>query len=141
MKTIKEKIIEKIESMLRPGILIVLVWVLCLNSVVALSDPINQSMTEFNNMTRVDNVLELAVEMNAWVGGLFGITILILVFAVSFIMTLFYRNDIGKALLFSSFISVITSILLFVVDLVPDQAVFFSVPLFLIALVYAVVNK
>lgn len=133
-------LIERIKKM-KKGFFYIILGLVMLNAVFGLSDPINQSLSEFNNLTRADNVLEFTQEINLWVGGLFGITFLVLIFAVSFMLTLFFRNDIGKAMMFSMFITTVTSILLYTVNLVPDEAVFLSVPLFLLSLAFAVINK
>lgn len=112
-----------------------------MDSAFALSEPINQSLDEFTNMTRADNFLELAIEMNTWLGGLFGITFLIGIFAVSFGMTMFFTRTIASSLLFSMFITTLSSVFLMVVGLVPEYAVVFCVPLFIMSLVYVVLTK
>jgi len=136
----KEELIKEIKKRLDPTI-IILTFIFLSGTAFALSDPINQTLTEYNNFTRADNVLEVALEMNYWVGGLFGIVTLIGVFGITFITSLLFRNDFSKALMFALFIETISSIFLYVVNFVPDEAVFFSVPLFILSVVYAVVNK
>lgn len=119
----------------------ILMMTLLSGSVHALGDPINQTLTEFTNLTRSDNALEVLQEMNQWIGGLFGIAFLIMIFAVSFSMTLFFRNDIPKALMFTMFITTLSSVFLYTVDLVPDIALFFTAPLFLVSVIFAVITK
>lgn len=134
----KEKLIKNIKKKLFGYVLL---FALLLTGVFALSDPINQSFPEYNNLTRADNFLEVTQEINLWVGGLFGITFLIIIFAVSFTISLFFRNDMVKALMFSLFITTLSSIFLFTANLVPDEAVFFCVPLFILSVVFASVKK
>ena len=115
--------------------------ILMVNLVFALSDPINQTLTEYTNLTRADNILEIAVEMNNWLSGLFGISILLMVFVITFSLTLFFSRDFGSAILLASFLETFSSILLFVSGLVSDVAIYFSVPLFLFSLGFVMVRR
>lgn len=105
------------------------------------SDPINQTLSEFNNLTMADDALEVTQEMNAWVGGLFGIFMLIIIFAVTFGITMFYTQAVGKSLALGFFIELMAAIMLRLVSLVPDTALYFSFPLFILSIAMAVIMK
>lgn len=122
-------------------IIYAIIGIMLLTNVVGLSDPINQTLTEYNNMTKTDNILEFTQELNSWVGGLFGIVFLIIIFAASFTVGLFFNTDMSRAALFSMFITMISSVFLYISGLVPDTAMYFSVPIFLIVLVYNIVSR
>lgn len=141
-----EKELGRIKTGLNPGfladvVIMVAVLLICSGQAVGLSDPINQSLTEFNNLTKADNVLEVAQEMNSWVGGGFGIMIIMIMFGITFGVTMFYTQAISRALVLGFFIELITCILLRIVSLVPDVALYYSFPLFLLSIVFAVVVK
>lgn len=132
---------EKLIKMIKEKLLLIVMFLFMTTTVFGLSNPINQTFSEYNNLTRADNVLEVAQEINVWVGGLFGVVLLVGVFAVTFTISLFFRNDMGKGLLFSLFITTISSIFLFVAGLVPDSAVFWLVPMFIISIIFVVVKN
>lgn len=106
-----------------------------------LSDPINQSLDEFTNMTKADNVVELAQEINHWLGGLFGIAFLLGIFAISFGMTMFFSRTMSASLLFSMFITTVSAVFFNVIGLVPEYAVIFTVPLFIFSIVFVIYTK
>lgn len=118
-----------------------IMFIILLTQTLALSDPINQSLSEFTNMTKADNVVELAVEINTWVGGAFGIMILVAVFGVTFAMTMFFTQHIARSMTLSMFIVLISSILLKIVGLVPDLAIYYSVPIFLLSVAFAIITR
>lgn len=114
---------------------------LILDTVFGLSDPINQTLSEYNNLTKADNVLEVGLELNVWLGGIFGIVLLLIIFAVLFGMSMYFTQNMGVSLTFSMFITTVTSIFLKVVNFVPDEAVYFCVPIFIISLGYTIISN
>jgi len=109
--------------------------------VAAASDPINQTLTEFSNLTKADNALELTQEINTWVSGYFGIFILIIIFAATFGLTMFYTQQVSKSLVLALFIETVAAALLRLIALVPDVALYYSFPLFILSIGLVILSK
>ena len=118
---------------------IVFAVLLVLDIAQARSAAINQSLTEFTNLTTADNALEVTQEVNKWVGGMIGILLLVVIFAVAFGVTLYTTQDVSKALVPAFFIELFSAIILKLVGLVPDTALYYSFPLFILSIGYAAV--
>ena len=53
----------------------------------AISAPVDQNFSEFDNITGADNIAEMLPEFNSWVGGLFGIVLLFVIFIVTVLLS------------------------------------------------------
>jgi hypothetical protein len=132
---------KKVARMTLLFVIVMLVTCLISQKSFALSDPINQSLDEFTNMTKADNALELTQEINRWVAGAFGVMLLIIIFAAAFGVTMFYTQAVSKSLVLAFFIELISAVLLRLISLVPDTALYYSFPLFILSIAFAVVSS
>lgn len=110
-------------------------------SLLALSDPINQTLTEYNNLTKADNFVEVAQEINVWVGGALGLTMLLIILMISFAMSMFFTQNVPKSLMFGMFITTFSSVLLRTVALVPDTALFYTFPMLILSVAIVIVRR
>lgn len=144
----KKKFFDKIEGRQTKIIVTILIFVALIMALVsssmdalALSDPINQSLDEFTNLTRADNVLEITQEFNNWVGGAFGLVLIVLIAGSTFVLSLYFTQYVERALVVTTFITVIMSVLFRIVSLVPDTVVYYTIPLFVFSLFFAALKR
>ena|SRR3990167_5600972 len=107
----------------------------------AISAPVDQNFSEFDNITGADNIAEMLPEFNSWVGGLFGIVLLFVIFIVTVLLSNLYTQKPGASLALAMFIVSISSVFLKIVGMVPDDAIYISFPIFLLILGFAIVTK
>lgn len=107
--------------------LLLLMMLLVLPGALALGNPNNKTLAEFQNLTRSDNILEVATEINIWLGGILGIMIWLATILVPFMMGLYSTNDPKSSLLVAFFIGSISSILLMVMGMASSFIVYMSV--------------
>lgn len=88
--------------------------------VTPLSDPINQTYSEYNNLTKADNVLEVTQEINNWIGGLFGIGIIVIMAFMLFGLSQFFTTSISTQFLFTGFFLSVIAVFLRVMNLLSD---------------------
>ena len=101
-------------------ILYLVVGLIMIGSVFGLSDPINQTFSEYNNLTRSDSVLDVTQEINVYLGGMFGIGFLLILGFMMFGVSQFFTNSISTQFLFVTFMLSITAVLLRIVGLLAD---------------------
>lgn len=118
-----------------------LIGLILINTVFALSDPINQTFTEYNNLTRADNVVEVAQEINNWIGGLFGIGILIVFGFLLFGVSQFFTNSVSTQFLFTGFMMSIISVFLRILNLLSDLPFYIVLSVTVIAVAVKVFSK
>lgn len=107
----------------------------------ALSDPINQTFSEYNNLTKADNVVEVAQEINQWIGGMFGIGILVILGFLLFGVSQFFTNSVSSQFLFTGFMLSIISVFLRIMELLSDLPFYMILSVTVVAVAIKVFSK
>jgi hypothetical protein len=96
------------------------------------SPAINQSLTEFTNLTRADNILEVGIEINSWLGGLLGLFLWLAVVIIVFMISLYSSQEPKKALLVAFFAGSIISVPLYMTGLISGLIMYTSIIMLLL---------
>lgn len=96
------------------------------------SAAINQTLVEFTNLTRADNILEVGIEINTWLGGMLGIFLWLAVVLISFMVVIYSSNEPKKALLFAFFTGSVIAVPLYMAGLISSLILYTSVIMLLV---------
>lgn len=115
--------------------------VLLCTSVLGYSNASIYTVDELSNLTRADNFLEVSVEVNNLLGGLFGTFIWVAVIVLSYLGSIYFTQNTTNAFVFSAFTGSVTAVFLYFIRLGDALTMQLSIIALIIAVFTAVTSK
>lgn len=114
---------------------------LLLPGIAARSAALNGTMPELDEFTTVDTPMEFTQTMNNITGGILGMVMLLVIAAVSYVVSLFFTNDVRKSAIMTAFVGTVIALLMRITLLISDRAFLFCLGCLFAAVGYGYMTR